>query len=350
MSPGPGKRLLSIVVPVYNEEDNVVPLYEAVNTALAPVADRYDHEFVFTDNRSEDTTFARLAELAARDPRVRVFRFSRNYGFQRSILTGYLLARGDAAMQIDCDLQDDPKVFLEFIKQWEKGYKVVYGIRRTRREGFLITMARRMFYRVLDAASNDDLPVDSGDFRLIDRLAINQLKQVSDHHPYLRGTLATLGFDQIGIPYDRSTRERGRSKFNFRSLTGLAIDGLLAHSITPLRIATYLGLIVSVLTFLGFLGFMVGRLAGADWPAGFATQVLLILLGISLNALFLGIIGEYLGRIYQEVRRRPGVIIEDRIDATPLASPSAGMARPEDHPGRAGEGSAQKVQERSKPG
>ncbi|AKT37132.1 glycosyltransferase family 2 protein [Chondromyces crocatus] len=309
------RKLISIVVPVYNEEGNIVPLYEAVNAVFAPIADRYDHEFVFTDNRSQDGTFAELSALAARDARVRVFRFSRNFGFQRSIYTGYVKARGHAAVQIDCDLQDPPSLIVEFIRAWEEGNIIVYGVRRARREGWLITWIRKVFYRLIDLLSEDRLPLDAGDFRLVDRKVIGVLRRISDDKPYLRGTLATLGFQQKGIPYDRAGRVRGESKFSLRDLFGLALDGILAHSTVPLRVATYTGLAVSVITLLGVIGYIVGRiLFGANWPIGFATTTVLILLSLSLNALFLGIIGEYVGRIYQQVRRRPLTIIDQSIE------------------------------------
>jgi polyisoprenyl-phosphate glycosyltransferase len=311
------KKLVSIVVPVYNEEENVEPLYEAMKEVFDDVADRYDFEFVFTDNHSEDNTFGRLSRLAERDRRVRVIRFSRNFGFQRSIYTGYMQSRGDVAVQIDCDLQDPPSLIIEFLREWEAGFKVVYGIRKRRVEGFWITKARWVFYRLIDFLSEDDLPKDAGDFRLIDRCVINELGHICDSQPYLRGTLAAVGFAQKGIPYDRAGRKRGKSKFRPRDLFALALDGILSHSTVPLRVATYTGLVVSVVTFVVTGGYFVGRLVfGRDWPAGFATTTVLLLLSMSLNALFLGVIGEYIGRIYKEVRRRPTTIIEKTIDRT----------------------------------
>ena len=313
-----GQKLISIVVPVYNEAGNIDPLYDAVKAVFDPVADRYDFELVFTDNHSEDQTFAELTRLCARDPRVRVFRFSRNFGFQRSIYTGYMQTRGDAAVQIDCDLQDPPSLILEFLREWEAGNKIVYGVRRGRKEGFGITLIRKVFYRLIDLLSEDHLPHDAGDFRLVDRRVIDVLRRIEDQKPYLRGTLATLGFDQKGVVYDRAGRQRGESKFSLRDLFGLALDGILSHSIVPLRAATYSGLVISVLTLIALVGYGVGRIfLGKDWPAGFATTSILILLSLSLNALFLGIIGEYVGRIYQQVHRRPLTIIEHRIDRAP---------------------------------
>lgn len=336
MSPAPvaKRKLISLVVPVYNEQGNIDPLYDTVSSVMERVADRYDWELVFTDNCSKDATFEELCRLAARDARVRVFRFSRNFGFQRSILTGYSKARGDAAVQLDCDLQDPPELVLKFIEAWETGAKVVYGVRRSRKEGFFITLLRRIFYRLIDFLSEDHLPHDAGDFRLVDRQVLDILGRIDDAKPYLRGTLATLGFEQKGIPYDRAARAHGESKFKMRDLVALAFDGILSHSTVPLRVATFTGLVVSVLTFLGIVAYTLGKLLyGKDWPSGFATTTALILLSLGLNALFLGIIGEYVGRIYQQVRRRPVTIIEHAIDrALDRAAPerdaaSAGAAR-----------------------
>ena len=187
-------KLLSIVVPVYNEEANVEPLYDAVNRTLERIGDRYRWEFVFTDNCSSDRTFECLADLAGRDPRVRIYRFTRNFGFQRSILTGYRLARGDAAVQIDCDLQDPPELILDFVKLWESGFKVVYGVRRSRPEPVVVHGMRRVFYRLIAWLSNDNIPVDAGDFRLVDRCVLELLHLYRDENPYLRGYIATLGY------------------------------------------------------------------------------------------------------------------------------------------------------------
>lgn len=311
------KPLISICVPVFNEEQNIEPLYEALVPVMQQVRDRYNFELLFTDNHSTDKTFEVLARLAARDPRVRAIRFSRNFGFQRSIFTAYSNARGNAAVQIDCDLQDPPSLILDFLEKWEAGYRVVYGVRSIREGSWYMTAVRKLFYRLIDFLSEDPLPLDAGDFRLIDRVVLDELMKVEDDQPYLRGTIAALGFDQIGLPYRRAERQHGKSKFSFGQLMALALDGILNHSVVPLRIATYLGLLISGLTFLGIVGYGIGRIALAKrWPAGFATIVVLILGSLSLNALFLGIIGEYLGRIYRQVKRRPLTIVERELNAT----------------------------------
>lgn len=320
------RKLVSIVVPVFNEEQNVARLHAAVTQAMAPLADRYDWEFVFTDNHSSDRTFDLLEELARQDPRVRAFRFSRNFGFQRSIWTGYALARGAAAVQLDCDLQDPPALIPEFLRLWEEGNKVVYGVRRSRKEAWHLNLFRRLFYRLIDFLSEDELPTDAGDFRLVDRRVLDELRQIHDQQPYLRGSIAALGFRQIGVAYDREERRHGSSKFSYAELYQLALDGILNHSIVPLRLATFTGLAISGATAIGLVCYLVGKFYfGQDWPAGFATTTAIGLMTLSLNALFLGIIGEYLGRIYKQVKSRPITVIERSIDTADQEMAASGV-------------------------
>ncbi len=309
------KPLISIIVPVFNEVDNIVPLYDRVSAVVAGLEGTYDFEFVFTDNCSTDGSFDILESLSKKDARIRAFRFSKNIGYQRSILTGYIKSRGEAIVQLDCDLQDPPEMIVEFLKLFEDGYDVVYGIRRSRQEGPLINALRAGFYRLIDKLSEDQLPHHAGDFRLISRRVAAALKDTDDCQPYLRGMIAAIGFRQTGIPYDRAKRERGESKFSFGQLISLALDGILYHSVVPLRAATLAALAMAVVTFIGIVIYFVGNLLyGQAWPAGFATTTILILFSITLNALFLGIIGEYLGRIYQQVKKRPTSIIEKSLN------------------------------------
>ena len=325
------RPFLSIVVPVYNEEPNIQPFYDAVRLQAERLSARFDFEFVFTDNHSHDQTFALLSALAAQDARVRVFRFSRNFGYQRSIMTGYAMALGDAAIQLDCDLQDPPELIETFIDHWLAGAEVVYGVRVKRQEGWSINLARAAFYRLIDKLGEDKIPVDAGDFRLISRRIIELLKGFEDASPYLRGTIAALGFQQVGVEYSRAARAHGESKFPFSKLISLALDGILNHSTVPLRLSTYFGLVVSALTLLGLAGYVIARLVfGSSWPAGFATLSALILASISINAMLLGIIGEYLGRLYMQSKKRPLTIIERQVDrsgALPHPLSLAGSSR-----------------------
>lgn len=309
------RKKISVVVPVYNEEDNINELYNAVNTVMHSSNNKYEYEFIFTDNHSTDKSFEILSGLAEADKKVKVIRFSKNFGYQKSILTGYLNASGNAAIQLDCDMQDPPSMIIEFLKLWEEGYDVVYGIRVSRKESFIMRSLRKLSYRIINFLSEDDIPLDAGDFRLIDRKIIEELRKIEDSQPYIRGTIATLGFKQIGFPYERNERKRGKSKFLLRHLVQLSIDGIVNHSIIPLRIATYIGLVVSVLTFFTFVSYLIAKLVlGSAWPAGFTTLALLLFVSIGLNALFLGIIGEYLGRIYIQIKKHPLIIISKKIN------------------------------------
>lgn len=308
------KRLISLVMPVYNEAANLERAYSELVSVFAGLP-AYDMEFVFTDNHSEDGTFPLLVKLATADKRIKVLRFNRNYGFQRSLLTAYRQASGDAAVQIDCDLQDPPALIPEFIRLWEQGHDVVVGIRRRRQEHMLLTIGRRAFYAILSKTSEDRITRDAGDFRLIDRSVLDRLRQLNDINPYVRGVISSIACNEAGIVYDRAARLHGKSKFPLIKLFRFAMDGIIAHSVIPLRLATYIGMAVSTITFLMSLGYLCAALFfGSSWPSGFATLVIVTLFGISLNAIFLGIIGEYVSRIYQQVLWRPLVVIENSVN------------------------------------
>jgi dolichol-phosphate mannosyltransferase len=309
------RPLISFVVPVLNEESNVRPLYDTLVRELEPLASRYDFEFLFTDNHSGDRTFACLHELARQDRRIRVLRFSTNVGYQKSILTGYFQSRGDAVVQVDCDLQDPPSLILEFVQYWEQGYHVVYGVRRTRQEGWVIGQLRGIFYWLVDKLSEHPLPRQAGDFRLVARPVIEAVRQMDNAFPYLRGAIAGLGYNQKGIVYDRHARARGESKFHWRALIALAVDGILATSIVPLRLAVYMGLFISALASVGVVVYFVNAIIHrATWPSGFATLAILLLFSLGLNSMFLGVIGEYVGRIYAQSQRRPLSLVEYSIE------------------------------------
>lgn len=296
---------------MFNEEESVDYFFTSVLEILKSIEDEYRFEIIVTDNHSTDTTFEKLKKWSNSDQRIKIYRLAKNYGYQKSILTSYLKASGDAAIQLDCDLQDPPELIVEFLSRWREGYKVVYGVRQTRQEGSGINLLRRLFYRLVNYLSEDNLPTDAGDFRLIDRCILNALEGLDDAQPYLRGTIAAMGFKQLAIPYDRRSREYGKSHFSFLDLLNLALDGILNHSVIPLRLASIFGIIVSLLSSLMALGYILSKfLFGLQWPSGFATQTILILFSASINALFLGIIGEYIGRIYKQVKCTQTVLIE----------------------------------------
>ena len=306
-----GKPLVSLVIPVFNEELNIMPFYADVRRVINPLTNEYEFEFVFTDNHSTDKTPDLLRGLAQADPRVRAYRFSRNFGYQRSILTAYLKCRGDAAIQLDCDLQDPTDLIVVFLKHWREGYDVVYGTRVSRLESWKWSLARKVFYRLVDLLSEDPIPNDAGDFRLVSRRVIEELRRINDTRPYLRGTIATLGFNQLGINYDRGARVRGATKFSLYDNVMLALDGIVNQSLVPLRVATYVGIGVSFLTLLAIMGYIIAYFTvGFRAPAGFTTITILILGSLSINAMLLGVLGEYLGRMYMQMKKKSLSIVE----------------------------------------
>ena len=316
------RKLISIIAPVLNEEENIEIFYNVVSQVMETEAGRYDFELVFTDNHSSDGSFEKLRAVAARDPRVRAYRFSRNFGYQRSIYTGLMLARGAAAIELDCDLQDPPAVIHDFLRLWESGHLVVYGVRRSRKEAVLMNLVRSFFYYLVDKLSDYHLPRGAGDFRLIDRCIIEHLRQIKDPAIYLRGRVAAMGFSQVGIEYDRDRRTLGESKFHFRHNLRLALDAITSHSAVPLRLATYFGFAVTALTIAGIPLYLVTYLMSKTrWPAGFATLLFLSLGTLGILSLFLGIIGEYLGRLYEHVKTQPDLIIEQAVEPT-LTAPA----------------------------
>lgn len=310
------KPLISIVIPVFNEEGNIDRAFDAVKDVFEnQLRNKYDFEVVFTDNHSTDNTWIKLQALAMRDSRVRIARFTRNFGFNKSLLTAYRLAQGDAAIQLDCDLQDSPVLFETILSYWEMGHDVVVGRRSKREENFLLQSARKAFYRFLSRISEDNLAIDGGDFRLVDRSVLDKLHRIHDATPYVRGLVSILATRQTEFPYERQSRKYGKSKFPLIRLFGLAVDGIISHSIVPLRLASLTGLFVATSTCLLAILYIFGRsFLPGNWPSGFTTQVVLILFSISLNAIFLGIIGEYLGRMYKQLLYHPLTIIEQSIN------------------------------------
>jgi dolichol-phosphate mannosyltransferase len=311
------RRLISVIIPVYNEEENVLLAYEAVRAVFESKLQAYDFEIVFTDNHSEDATFSEIRKIADRDSRVRAVRFTRNFGFNKSLLTGYRLAKGAAAIQVDCDLQDPPAIFPEFIRRWEQGHDVVVGVRNQRPEARWLLALRKTFYRMLKLISEDNVVLDGGDFRLVDRSVLDQLKVIHDSSPYVRGLVSTVSANLSEFSYERTTRKFGKSKFPLLKLVTLAIEGIVSHSTLPLRLASLVGFVVFAATLLLAAWYTIDRLMlpeASMWPAGFATTVILQLLSISLNAIFLGVIGEYVGRIYQQARVRPITVVEAALN------------------------------------
>ena len=306
--------LLSVIIPVYNEDLNVKRAHERVSRVFRERLPQYDLEIIFTDNHSNDDTFKILTELAGDDPRVKVLRFARNVGYQRSILTGYVTSEGDAVIQLDCDLQDPPELIPDLIEKWKSGYNVVYGVRRSRKEGPIITGARKVFYKLVDFLSEDHIPENAGDFRLVDRKVVQVLRSIRSKSPYLRGNIAAAGFEQVGFEYDRSQRDYGETKFNFVNLIRLSLDAIVSHSSIPLRLASLVGFTLTLTSFVLIVTYAGLALSSQSWPPGFATLAILSLLNIGVVSMFLGIIGEYIIRINEQVTIGPIAVVEASLN------------------------------------
>lgn len=308
--------MLSIVVPIYNEEENLHNLYARLISS-SPMW-KEDFEIVLVNDGSKDRSLEIMHQFVQADPRVRVINFSRNFGHQAAISAGIKHAKGDAVIIMDGDLQDPPEELHRFLDKWREGWDVVYAIRTKRKEGFFKKIAYSSFYRILGAISDIDIPLDSGDFCVMDRKVVNALNNdMPEQSRFVRGLRAYAGFKQIGVTYERAERAAGEVKYTFRKLVKLALDGLFDFSTFPLRIATYFGFAVSIPSFLIGIFFIFHRLLNfkvlgyspSDTP-GLATLTVGLFFISGVMLIILGILGEYLGRIYYEVKKRPFYIIE----------------------------------------
>ena len=306
--------LISISIPVLNEADNLLELYTRLNSLSKEMNDRCNLEFIFSDNCSTDTTWTKLTELSSMDRRVKAIRFSKNFGFQRSILANYMHTSGDAVMQIDADLQDPPEMLKIFFDEWRSGYDVIFGIRIDRPENFLFKSFRKFGYWIINIFSEHNIPKNAGDFRLIDRKVLNALFKLKYHNPYLRGAIASLGFKQKGIEYKREVRSAGNSKFKVLDLFRLGLNAIFHHSTLPLRFASLFGLIVLFTSIIGAIYYFVIRILDPSLPEGLASIHILVLFGIGLHSLFMGIIGEYLLKIYLILRSDPVAVVNDYLN------------------------------------
>lgn len=307
------KKLISIAIPIKNEFSNLQVLIEALSQ-LADSHQEYNFEFVFTDNHSDDSSWEKLKELSLVDLRIRGVRFSKDFGFQNSILENYRICKGDAVIQLDADLQDPPEFIGLFLANWERGYHVVYGIRRRPEEAVLLRKFRDFGYFAINLLSESRIPKGAGDFRLLDRKVITALLKQHQSKPYLRGMIAEMGFDQLGLVYERKSRKFGESKFPARKLLSLGLNGIINHSTFPLRLATYAGGALLVLSAIASIYSIASYVMSDNLPRGFTSVQLVQFLTIGINSFFLGIIGEYVLRIYRIVRNEPLVIVEDSIE------------------------------------
>lgn len=318
---------ISIVAPVYNEEPILHELYRRISATMDAIGE--DWELVLINDGSFDRSFEIMRELHEADGRVRLVNFSRNFGHQFAITAGLDYAEGDAVVIIDADLQDPPSVIAEMVKKWHEGYEVVYAVRSQRKgETWFKLFTASLFYRLINGITGVNIPVDTGDFRLLDRRAALALRAVREHHRFMRGLAVWIGFKQIGIEYVREERYAGETKYPFQKMLRFALDGITSFSHLPLQLATYLGFVIAGLSVLGILATVILRLSGSGAFFGQASTLVAVLFIGGIQLISLGIVGEYLGRIYNEVKARPLYIVRDAIGFEP-SHQIAGIVQPE---------------------
>ena len=305
-------KKISVVIPVYNENENVNMIYQKVVNLFDNYISDYSLEVIFSDNCSSDDTYERIIALNNADSRVKGIRLSRNFGYQANILTGYLNASGDAVVQMDADGEDPPEVVTQFIKKWEEGFDVVYGIRIKRQESFVIQWQRKVFYSLLNKIASLNLPPGAGDFRLLDRKVVDVLcNKFHERNPYLRGLTSFIGFKQIGVPYERDKRQAGKSKFSYFSYFRLAWDAITSFSRVPLKFVSLLGFCMAGVASVAAIFYFTLFLSDKVEAKGFTTLILVILFLSGTQLLCLGILGEYIDRIFDEVKARPRSIVAE---------------------------------------
>lgn len=313
--------MISLVIPVFNEEENLPLLWSRITESASALWGGEDFEAVFVDDGSSDRSVEILTALSKDHPEIRVVKLSRNFGHQAALSAGLHYARGDAIVLMDADLQDPPEVVADFLQKWRQGWDVVYAVRKARKEIFWKRWSYGLFYRILRSLSNVDIPSDSGDFCLMDRRVVQVIKnEMPEQTRFLRGLRAYAGFRQVGVAYDRPERAGGKAKYSFSDLVQLAVSGVVGFSFVPLRIATWIGFLVAVPSFLVGLFFLIHRIFGFPFLGRYATEtpglatlvVGQFFLG-GLILIMLGILGEYIGRIYLEVQKRPSFIVDEII-------------------------------------
>ncbi|MDD2889307.1 MAG: glycosyltransferase family 2 protein [bacterium] len=308
-------KKISVITPCYNEEETIRDVYEKIKEIFIALKDTYEYEHIFMDNCSTDKTLPILKELAKDNKRVKILSYSKNFGSVKSGIVGYTYASGDAVVSFEANFKDPPELINTFINYWEKGFDVVYGIRKKTGDKFFMRSMRRFFYWFCNLLSRENLPLNVGSFCLLDRKVVNELIKLDDHKPYTRGIIASIGFQQIGVEYVRGKRPKGKSKSDMAYLIDLAINAIISYSIKPIRFCTFIGMGLAGLSFLTAIVYFILKLFfwHAQIPA-VSALIMAVLFFAGIQLFFLGIIGEYVGAIHSQVRKKPYVVIKEKIN------------------------------------
>ena len=303
---------LSIVAPIYNEEGNIELLYERIVQVLDASGETW--ELILVNDGSRDRSPDMMDDLALRDERVKVIHFARNFGHQTAVTAGMDHAAGDAVVLIDADLQDPPELIHEMIERWNAGFEVVYAVREHRKgESWFKLLTAKLFYRLIYRITDVDIPLDTGDFRLMDRRVVDVMKSMREHNRFIRGMTSWVGFKQTGVKYVREARHSGETKYPFRKMLRFALDAITGFSYFPLQVMVYVSLVLGVLALLAIPVVAILRLSlGVEFFGGQATTIILLLMMSSFQLFFLFILGQYVARTYDEVRNRPLYVVASR--------------------------------------
>ncbi len=306
------KCVISLVIPVYNSEESIDELYERSIKVLEKIG---TYEIIFINDASKDSSILKLLELSKDNKNIKIIDFSRNFGHQIAITAGIDYAKGDAVVVMDDDLQDTPETIVKMVKKWKEGFDVIYGQRRTRKDTFFKKVTAFGFYRVLKKFANIDIPEDTGDFRLMDRQVVDEMCKLREHSRFMRGMTSWVGFKQTAVLFDRADRKYGEGNYSLNKLFRFAMDALTSFSYIPLRISMNIGFIVALFSFVGIIYAIYRKVFfPIEVVSGWTFLTIIILFLGSVQLIALGIIGEYIGRIYTETQGRPLYIIKNKIN------------------------------------
>ena len=318
----------SIIAPIYNEEGNIQKLYDRLSSVMDSTGETW--ELVTVNDGSRDGSARLIEALAAKDPRIKLINFARNFGHQIAVTAGLNHATGEAMVVIDADLQDPPELILEMVERWKAGYQVVYAVREERKgESWFKLFTAKLFYRLINRLTEVDIPLDTGDFRLMDRKVVDALNSMPEHNRFIRGLTSWIGFKQTGVTYVREAREWGETKYPLRKMVRFAMDAVTGFSYFPLQIMVYVSFVLGVLAVVGIPIIAVLRVVlGFNFLGGQVTHIILLLLLSAFQLFFLFIMGQYVARIYDEVRGRPLYIVASTANLGEVNKPVETPARP----------------------